>query len=239
MELAHPAIARAVADFDHFREDPINRAQLTAKAFRDVIHGSEDEAHAVGERLGRVHELVRGNGYAASDPQLLLWVHATFIDSLLCIGQRSYGALTLAEQTRFYEDAKRIGAVFGCPDELQPTTLDEFRRYVDTMAMALTVTEVGRELARAVFWPDVPTSRRPLIALYRLACFGSLPEPLRSQFPRPWTAADARAFRAGRAAVPHLAPWADRAFFAAADGNGRGVSATLAVAGIRRAPSDP
>ena len=94
MELAHPAIARAVADFDHFREDPARRALLTAKAFRDVIHGTEGEARAVQRRLAAVHARVSGPGYSATDPQLLLWVHATFVDSLLCIGQRLHGALS-------------------------------------------------------------------------------------------------------------------------------------------------
>src|SRR5205823_12187206 len=68
MELAHPAIALAVADFDHFREDPVRRAQLTAKAFRDVIHGTTAEAAAVGRRLDAVHARVRGPRYAATDP---------------------------------------------------------------------------------------------------------------------------------------------------------------------------
>lgn len=239
MELAHPAIAQAVADFDHFREDPARRAQLTALAFRDVIHGSTQEAATVGRRLTAVHARVRGDGYAASDPQLLLWVHATFIDSLLCIGQRLYGALTSAELGDFYRDAVRVGEVFGCPPDLQPGSIDEFRRYVDDVVSSLTVSDTGRDLARVVFWPDVPTSRRPLVALYRVACFGTLPFALRAQFPRPWTNVDHRVFSAGRVAVPRIAPWTDRAFFAVADGNGRGVSTVLSVAGIRQSGRTP
>jgi uncharacterized protein (DUF2236 family) len=236
MELAHPSVARGVAEFDHFREAPVARAQLTAKAFRDVIHGSEQEARAVGQRLARVHRRVRGAGYAASDPQLLLWVHATFIDSLLRFGQRLYGSLTAAEEHQFYEEAVTIGEVFGCPRDLQPPTIDAFRRYVDDMVMSLTVTDTGRELARAVFWPDVPVTRQPLVAVYRLACFESLPPALRTQFPRPSTTADLRMLRAGRALAPRVAQWTDRAFFAVADGNGRGVAATLALAGVRQEP---
>jgi len=234
MELAHPDIAQAVADFDHFRENPVDRAQLTVKAFRDVIHGSEEEALAVGRRLARVHEQVRGAGYAASDPQLLLWVHATFVDSLLCMGQRLYGRLCHAEEQTYYDDARKIGEVFGCSLDVQPPTVGAFRDYVEAVQTSLRVTDVGRDLVHAVFWPEVPASRRPLIALYRVACFGSLPPPLRAQFPRPWTDSDRHLFRAGGVIAPHIAPWTDRAFFAAADGNGRGVTATLAMAGIRR-----
>jgi uncharacterized protein (DUF2236 family) len=235
MELAHPAIAQAVAEFDHFREDPGRRASLTAKAFREVIHGSESEAAEVARRLAAVHRRVRGVGYAASDPELLLWVHATFVDSLLCIGQRLHGRLTFAEQRDFYRDAVTVGEVFGCAPSTQPPTFEEFRRYVDEMVGTLTVCDTGRDLARAVFWPTVPSTRKPLIAAYRLACFGTTPASLRDQFGYPWNHVDMRVFAAGTAVAPRLAPWTDRAFFAVADGNGRGVAAALALAGIRNA----
>src|SRR5438477_10588358 len=163
MELAHPAIAQAVADFDHFREDPGRRAALTAMAFRDVIHGTEDEARKVGRRLAVVHRRVRTANYAASDPELLLWVHATFIDSLLCIGERLQGRMTATEAVDFYRDAVTVGAMFGCAPSSQPATLEEFRTYVDTTVASLTVSDTGRELARAVFWPDVAVARKPLI----------------------------------------------------------------------------
>lgn len=233
MELAHPAIAQAVAEFDHFREDPGRRASLTAKAFRDVIHGSEQEAAEVGQRLAAVHTRVHGVGYAATDPELLMWVHATFVDSLLCIGQRLHGRLTVAERSDFYRDAIAVGEVFGCSSSVQPTTFPEFRQYVDGMVGSLTVSDTGRNLARAVFWPTVPASRKPLIAAYRVACFGTTPAPLRDQFAYPWNGVDARVFAAGTALAPRVAPWMDRAFFAVADGNGRGVAAALALAGIR------
>ena len=233
MELAHPTIAQAVADFGHFREDPGRRAALTAKAFRDVIHGTEEQAAKVGRRLAAVHRRVRTSHYMASDPELLLWVHATFIDSLLCIGQRLHGQLTAAEKAEFYRDAMTVGTIFGCTPSDQPATLDEFRTYVAATVASLTVSDTGRELAHAVFWPDVPVTRKPLIAAYRLACLGSLPPVLRAQFGYPWTRHESRVFAVGRAAVPHVASWTDRAFFAVADGNGRGVAAALTLAGIR------
>lgn len=235
MELAHPSIAQAVADFDHFRDDPGRRARLTAKAFRDVIHGSEEEAADVSRGLAAVHRRVRGPGYAATDHDLVLWVHATFVDSLLCIGQRLHGRLTVAEQHDFYRDSVIVGEVFGCPPSVQPATFEEFSRYVDGVVSSLTVSDVGRDLARAVFWPAVPASRKPLIAAYRLACFGTTPAALRDQFEYRLNRLDTRAFAAGTVLAPRFAPWSDRAFCAVADGNGRGVAAALALAGIRSA----
>ena len=233
MELAHPAIAQAVADFDHFREDPARRARLTAKAFRDVVHGSETEAAAVGRRLKAVHARVRGAGYAASDPALLLWVHATFVDSLLCIGERLHGSLSATERAEYYRHALIVGEVFGCPATGQPATFEEFRAYVGDTISSLEVTDLGRKLARAVFWPAVPASRSAIINLFRVGSFGTLPVPLRDQFQFGWGTHQERWFSVGSVLAPVVAPLTDRAFFAVADGNGRGMSAALALAGIR------
>ena len=233
MELAHPSIAQAVADFDHFQQDPTRRATLTAKAFRNVIHGSEEKASAVGRRLRAVHERVRGEGYAASDPELLLWVHATFIDSLLMSGQQLYGSLSATDQARFYEDAIKVGEMFGCRRSEQPPTLDAFRVYVAATVERLRVTNTARELARAVFWPSVPRNRQGLIRLYRVACFGDLAPELQRQFHWSWTPADRRLYTTWNRAGSFVAPVTDRLFYAVADGNGRGITATLKLAGVR------
>lgn len=232
MELAHPSVAQAVADFDHFQDDPARRTRLTAKAFRDVVHGSEEEAAAVGRRLKAVHAHVRGAGYAASDPELLLWVHATFVDSLLVVGQRLHGTLSADELEDFYGHAVIVGEVFGCPAATQPASIAEFRAYVTDTIGSLTVTDVGRDLARAVFWPSVPANRAAIINLYRAASFGTLPPRLRDQFGYRWEASDRRRFFAGKVLAPAVAPLIDQAFFAVADGNGRGVAAVLTLAGI-------
>jgi uncharacterized protein (DUF2236 family) len=176
---------------------------------------------------------VRGAGYAASDPELLLWVHATFVDSLLCVGQRLHGALSAEDLEEYYRHAVIVGEVFGCPAASQPASLAEFRSYVAETIDSLIVSDGGRDLARAVFWPAVPANRAAIIALYRAACFGTLPPRLRDQFGYRWEASDRRRFSAGRVVAPAVAPLIDRAFFAVADGNGRGVSTVLALAGIR------
>src|SRR5437588_6043185 len=60
MELAHPAVAAAVDDYDQSRDNPIRRAQVTAEAIAQIIHGSVEEAEIVSGRLARVHARVNG-----------------------------------------------------------------------------------------------------------------------------------------------------------------------------------
>jgi uncharacterized protein (DUF2236 family) len=182
-----------------------------------------------------VHARVRGAGYAANDPELLLWVHATFVDSLLWVGEHLYGSLSASDLSDYYRHAVIVGEVFGCPAAEQPATIEEFRSYVTATVDSLTVSEVGRELARAVFWPSVPASRAAIVKVYRVACFGSLPPHLREQFGYRWEGPERWWFSAGGILAPIVSPLTDRAFFAVADGNGRGIAAALALAGIRSA----
>jgi uncharacterized protein (DUF2236 family) len=234
MELAHPAVAQAVADFDHFREDPARRARVTAMAFHHVLDGTAAQAEEVARRLRRVHACVNGPGYSAADPELVLWVHATFVDSLLHFGQRLHGPLPAAEVDQLYEHAVVVGELFGCPAELQPPTIGALRTYIADTGDGLRVSDVGRTLARAVFWPPVPRTRRPLIAAYRATSFGSLPDGLRVQYGYDWRPLTWGALRASRPVAPQIARTLDRLFYLVADNEGRGVRTALAVAGIGR-----
>src|SRR5207237_6210754 len=112
-------------------------------------------------------------------------------------------------------------------------SLAEFRAYVREMLDSLEVGDVGRDLARAVFWPPVPANRAPIISLYRTAVFGTLPDGLRRQFACPWGRPQRRLFVGGSYLARLGAPVADQLFFAVAHGQGRGGSAALALAGVR------
>src|SRR5438067_2131861 len=87
-------------------------------------------------------------------------------------------------------------------------------------AIAQEVADVGRDLARAVFWPPVPSNRAPIISLYRIAVFGTLPAGLRWQFGYAWGRPQRRLFVGGSHLARLGAPVTDQLFFAVADGKG-------------------
>ncbi|TMA12144.1 MAG: DUF2236 domain-containing protein, partial [Deltaproteobacteria bacterium] len=94
MQLAHPKVAAGVADYSHFREDPLARLYRTMNTMWSIVFDQESEARASLGRVTDIHRRVQGliqageplppgTPYDALDPALLLWVHATLVDSAL------------------------------------------------------------------------------------------------------------------------------------------------------------
>jgi uncharacterized protein (DUF2236 family) len=186
MQLAHPAVAAGVAEHSDFGADPLRRLQRTLQATYTVVFGTEAQACAVGQTVQRVHEQVRGPGYSANDPELLLWVHATLVDTALRVHARFLGSLGAADAQQYYEESKRIGVVFGVPHSAQPATLADFRHYVRAMVAGLEVSDQAREVADAVLHPALPLVVSPALLLVRQVTAGLLPAPLRRQYGLSW-----------------------------------------------------
>ena len=88
MQLAHPMVARGVAEHSDFETDPLARLERTLTATYAVVFGTAEQAARAGGAVHAVHERVTGAGYHANDPELLMWVHATLVDTALAIHRR-------------------------------------------------------------------------------------------------------------------------------------------------------
>jgi len=218
MQLAHPKVAQGVADHSDFRSDPFARLRRTFDTVHAMVFGDRDEAMAAARRLHDVHRGVRGRldddvagldpEYRADDPELLLWVHATLIDSAMYAYRTFLPALGRRELTRFYEESKVFAALCGLEEAMIPERPGDFRRYVNHMlaSPSLTITPTAREVADALF------AGPPLLVLlspsnYVLAA-GMLPPRLREGFGLSWALPVRTAYAAGvtlvRRVVPHL-----------------------------------
>jgi uncharacterized protein (DUF2236 family) len=186
MQLAHPQVAAGVADHSGFEKDPFGRLQRTLEATYTIVFGTTEEADLVARQLWAVHERVTGPGYHANDPELLMWVHATLVDTALRVHARFLGSLSGTDADRYYQDSMVVGEVLGVPRELQPATLDAFGEYVRHMVGTLEVTDTARRLAEAVLHPRLPFVAEPGLALARELTAGLLPRPLREQFGLGW-----------------------------------------------------
>ncbi len=186
MQLAHPQVAAGVADHSGFEQDPFGRLRRTLDATYTVVFGTEEEADLVARQLWAVHEHVTGPGYRANDPELLMWVHATLVDTALRIHARFLRPLSGRDAARYYQDSIVVGEVLGVPRELQPPDLVAFQRYMRHMVGTLSVSDTARQLADAVLHPRLPFVAEPGMALARELTAGLLPRPLRQQFGLDW-----------------------------------------------------
>jgi uncharacterized protein (DUF2236 family) len=204
MQLAHPGVAAGVAEHSDFRDRPLGRLLRTLELTLALTFGTREEALAAARQINLVHQRVRGSGYRASDPRLLLWVHATLIDSALT----TYGAfvrpLAADEREAYYQEAKLVGGLLGLGSSRYPATLADFQEYVDGMLAGpeLQVDTRARELARAVLRP--PLRRVPAAAFLPLEAItvGLLPPRLRLDYGLRWGGARRLGYGAVRAGLP-------------------------------------
>jgi uncharacterized protein (DUF2236 family) len=196
LQVAHPSVAQGVADHSDFANDPFSRLRRTIEVVDTIVYGTPDEATQASAALRAVHERVRGDGYEANDPELLLWVHATLVDTGVRIYNGFVKPLSVRDREAVYEDAISVAEVIGVPRADQPGTYDEFRDYMRTMVATLEVSDTAREVAHAVLHPQLPPVVGPAFELVRQVTVGLLPRPLREQYGFRWDAARKAALNA-------------------------------------------
>jgi len=209
LQLAHPLVARGVAEHSDFRADPLARLQKTLAATHAIVFGTTDQAERVSAHVATVHARVTGAGYQASDPALLLWVHATLVDTALRVHRRFLRSLGPAEAERYYQESARVAEVFGLARRDQPPDLVRFRSYVRGMVTELSaaMTDESRQLARDVLYPRLPLLMTPVTTGFRELTIGLLPPPLRRAYGLRWDPARQLALHATALAMRATLPW--------------------------------
>jgi uncharacterized protein (DUF2236 family) len=212
LQVAHPSVAAGVARFSNYRAEPWKRLYRTLDTTLAIVFGDRETSTAAAARLRRIHRRVNGTDdsgepYSALDPKLLLWVHATLIDTSLTIYERYVTRLTPAELERYYEEMKTLGEAYSIPREAMPGDYAGFRDYWDSMlADGLRVTDTTRDVADAILRPDLMPLAWPAVELVRLVTVGMLPPGLRTELDLPWGPNRERALAGSQAAIRRLMP---------------------------------
>jgi uncharacterized protein (DUF2236 family) len=154
MQMLHPKVLAGVWDHSNFRNDMLGRLRRTARFVALTTYGSREEAEAAITRVRAVHDKVAGvlpdgTPYAATDPALLAWVHATEAKSFLDAWIRyAEPAMPMREQDRYFAEMVRLGEALGA-DPL-PRSRAEAEALIETMRVQLSVSERTVEVARLV-----------------------------------------------------------------------------------------
>jgi uncharacterized protein (DUF2236 family) len=198
LQLAHPKVAAGVAQYSRFQQNPLARLQRTMSAMWSIGFDESAKAYATLERVGNIHKRVhgsvkadepvaRGTPYDARDPQLLMWVHATLIDSAIMAYDLFVKPLSLQEKARYYEESKKLAELFDIPKEIVPRSSAEFSAYFDEMIQGSTIAvgPTARSLAHDIVYPT-PWILRPAAPLFRVVTAGLLPERLRRAYGLEW-----------------------------------------------------
>jgi uncharacterized protein (DUF2236 family) len=218
MQLAHPKVAAGVAQHSHFKEDPFGRLHRTMTTMWSIVFDETALARAALERVQNVHRKVQGTipaaeplaagtPYDALDIELLLWVHATLVDSALLAYDLFVKPLAADEKSRYYDDSKKLAYLFEIPERIVPGSLVEFDRYLDRMLSGdeIAVGPSARALAEEILYPR-PWILRPAGPLFRLITAGLLPEKLRRGYGIAWNKRKEKTFRLVAKSFRYLLP---------------------------------
>jgi uncharacterized protein (DUF2236 family) len=196
LQLAHPSVAAGVAEHSDFRTDPWARLAGTLRSYLTIIYGTTRTARAEIRRLNALHREINGPGYAARDPDLSLWVHATLVESTIAVADAWLEPMPRERRAAYYLETRPVGRAFGVPDGLLPADVDAFEAYVAMMlgpSGPVHPTPMARELAQVVLRPPLAPLASWLgvvpVETYAWTLWpsvGLLPATVREEYRLPW-----------------------------------------------------
>jgi uncharacterized protein (DUF2236 family) len=204
LQLAHPLVAEAVHSHSTFRDTPlawVRRFRHTLRTMLALTFGPPRERQAAVATIRAIHDRVNGTlpeqrgpfaagtVYSAHDPDLLLWVHATLLDSIPLAYEHFIGPLTWAEKDAYCAAASDGLVDLGVPAARAPRTAAGLQTYLEGIraARVLAVTDVSRALAHNVLSPPLGWAAGPVAYLQREFAIGTLPVPVREMYGFGWS----------------------------------------------------
>jgi uncharacterized protein (DUF2236 family) len=197
MQAAHPLAVAGLLAHSTALEEPYERLARTARTMSIIGFGSRKDADDITRRVRAMHRRVRGKlaapagrypagtPYRADDPELLLWILFTLVDSGIVVYRRYVRDMSRDEEAAYWDDYKVVGRLFGLRKRDMPGSLDDLDDYRRRMLEGdeLAITPWARERARAiVLEPPVPRVARPLVEAVNFTTIALLPDPIRREY---------------------------------------------------------
>ncbi|EXF95318.1 histidine kinase [Pseudomonas fluorescens HK44] len=162
LQALHPLALAGVWDHSNFREDMLGRLRRTGQFISGTTFGSRQDAEWLIEKVRTIHLQVVGTApdgrpYAASDPDLLTWVHVAEVSSFLAAHLRYRNPnLSPADQDRYYAEIALVAERLGARDV--PCSRREISEYLQRIRPQLLCDERSREVLRLLL--DAPSPSR-------------------------------------------------------------------------------
>jgi uncharacterized protein (DUF2236 family) len=151
LQALHPLAMAGVDQHSNWREDPVGRLAATSGYLATITFGDRAAAQRAAARVRRIHERVTGTDpvtsrpYAASDPALLLWVHATLVDSGIVAGRLFGTPLTPEDSDAYVAEMVAAAELVGVPADRVPSSVGALDAYLASCRGALRCTPAASE----------------------------------------------------------------------------------------------
>lgn len=203
LQVAHPSIAAGVEDHSAYKTDPWGRLFGTVHIVSKMMFGTEHESRRNIEMLEVFHQSITGTRddgeeYRALNPELLLWVWATLVDTAIHVYELAVGSLSIDQREQYMLESRGLAQGVGVPTEMCPTTWAEFVDYFNGVVESeLEVTKGAQAVAFGVLAPPLPLGLGQVASIpLRVVTAGLLLPSVREQYGLGWSEFDEYRFNA-------------------------------------------
>ena len=151
IQALHPLAMAGVDQHSNWREDPVGRLAATSGYLATVSFGEKASAERAAARVRKIHQHVKGvdgvtgKPYAASDPALLLWIHAALVDSTLVARDLFGSPLSAADADAYVAEMVIAAELVGVPKEMVPSTVADLNASMESVRPELACTPAARD----------------------------------------------------------------------------------------------
>ena len=189
IQALHPLAMAGVDQHSNWRADPVGRLAATSAYLAQISFGERAQAQRAAARVRRIHDHVSGTDsetgrpYTASDPELLLWVHAVLVDSGIATRALFGTPLSAQDADRYVEEMVVAAELVGVPAEMVPDSSAALAAYLSWVQPQLRCTAAAREsMAYLLDPPGLDPEVAEIWQDIRTATLISLPGWARDQY---------------------------------------------------------
>lgn len=191
MQAAHPLVMAGVDQFDRFREDPWKRLYATVNWVLASTFADRETVDRAADRIRAAHRHVEGTdpvtglAFAASDPDLLRWVHCTETDSYLTAYEEFVAHLDPDAADRYVAERVPVAALLGLHHDV-PVHVRQLRAYLADMEPELLLSPPALEVRDLVLRSPLAAVFRPVAGIPGAAAVATLPSSIRQMYGLRW-----------------------------------------------------
>lgn len=160
LQMLHPLALAGVWDHSTFRDDIFGRLRRTSQFISATTFATQADAERLIAKVKAIHERVNGvdldgTPYAASDPDLLTWVHVAECSAFMASHLRYRRIVTSpARQAQYFIESASIAERLGARNV--PKTPDAVAHYLENMRPHLRCDARVQEVARILMTTKLP-----------------------------------------------------------------------------------
>ena len=193
IQALHPLAMAGVAQHSTWKRDPFGRLAATSGYLLTTTYGDTASALAAATWVRKIHTHVRGvdpetgMAYTAEDPDLLLWVHAGMVDSIVETIRRYGRPIDAPDLDRYVAEMVTFAEIVGVPRDQVPATAAALRAYIESVELRRATSAAKEAIGIVLDPPDLDDELRDLWSELGRVAVGMLPEWARQMygFPAP------------------------------------------------------